>query len=77
MLLQAERNGLSPGDMILKNELAFQYMADINKRVEHIWDVMTSCIVHGFESERILDGGLNLTRRAPDLLKNKQIIKRL
>lgn len=69
MLLQAERNGLSLGDMILKNELAFQNMMVINQRAEHIWDVMTRCMVRGFESEGILDGGLNLTRRAPNLLK--------
>ncbi|MHA2773560.1 L-serine ammonia-lyase [Vibrio harveyi] len=69
MLAQAEKNGMSLGGMILKNEQAFQDMEAINKRAEQIWRVMTRCMERGFETEGILDGGLNVTRRAPNLLK--------
>ncbi|MGR2994630.1 L-serine ammonia-lyase [Vibrio vulnificus] len=69
MLAQAEKNGMSLGGMILKNEQAFQDMETINQRAEQIWRVMTRCMERGFETEGILDGGLNVTRRAPNLLK--------
>ena len=69
MLAQAEKNGMSLGGMILKNEQAFQEMEAINQRAEQIWRVMTRCMERGFETEGILDGGLNVTRRAPNLLK--------
>ncbi|EHY9868095.1 TPA: L-serine ammonia-lyase [Vibrio vulnificus] len=69
MLAQAEKNGMSLGGMILKNEQAFQDMEAINQRAEQIWRVMTRCMERGFETEGILDGGLNVTRRAPNLLK--------
>ncbi|MBO0136854.1 MULTISPECIES: L-serine ammonia-lyase [Vibrio] len=69
MLAQAEKNGMSLGGMILKNEQAFQDMEAINQRAEQIWRVMMRCMERGFETEGILDGGLNVTRRAPNLLK--------
>ncbi|CAK4075497.1 L-serine dehydratase 2 [Vibrio sp. 16] len=69
MLVQAEKNGMSLGGMILQNELAFQDMDAINQRAEQIWRVMTRCMERGFETEGILEGGLNVTRRAPNLLK--------
>ncbi|MDV5169793.1 L-serine ammonia-lyase [Photobacterium rosenbergii] len=72
MLVQAEKNGLSLGSMVLKNELVFQDMRAIEQRVDMIWQVMTDCIERGFETEGILDGGLDVTRRAPSLLKKLQ-----
>ncbi|MGX1926708.1 L-serine ammonia-lyase [Vibrio sp. NH-7] len=69
MLVQAEKNGMSLGGMILQNEQAFQDMDAINQRAEQIWRVMIRCMERGFETEGILEGGLNVTRRAPNLLK--------
>ncbi|MDC5853870.1 L-serine ammonia-lyase [Vibrio europaeus] len=69
MLAQAEKNGMSLGGMIVHNEQAFQGMDAINQRAEQIWRVMTRCMERGFETEGILAGGLNVTRRAPNLLK--------
>lgn len=69
MLAQAENNGLSLGSMILRNETAFQDMEAIERKADHIWRVMLGCMERGFETEGILDGGLNVTRRAPNLLK--------
>ncbi|GAL13318.1 L-serine dehydratase [Vibrio astriarenae] len=69
MLAQAEKNGLSLGGMILRNELAFQDQDAIDQKAEQIWTVMTKCMERGFGTEGILDGGLNVTRRAPNLLK--------
>ncbi|MFA0083586.1 L-serine ammonia-lyase [Vibrio breoganii] len=69
MLAQAEKNGLSLGGMVLRNELAFQDTDAINAKADQIWKVMRLCMERGFETEGILDGGLNVTRRAPNLLK--------
>ncbi|MEZ8639269.1 L-serine ammonia-lyase [Vibrio splendidus] len=69
MLRKAEDSGMSLGGMILKNEAAFQGDDVISEKADQIWRVMTRCMEHGFETEGILDGGLNVTRRAPNLLK--------
>ncbi|GAA5645035.1 MULTISPECIES: L-serine ammonia-lyase [Vibrio] len=69
MLELAEQNGLSLGGMVLRNELAFQDMDTIDQKAEQIWRVMSRCMERGFETEGILEGGLNVTRRAPNLLK--------
>ncbi len=55
--------------MILRNELAFQDMATIDAKADQIWQVMSQCMERGFATEGILEGGLNVTRRAPSLLK--------
>ncbi|EGR2299243.1 L-serine ammonia-lyase [Vibrio parahaemolyticus] len=69
MLEKAEKNGLSLGGMILQNELAFREQEEIDQRTEQIWKVMSLCMQRGFDTEGILEGGLNVTRRAPNLLK--------
>ena len=69
MLKQAEDNGMSLGGMILKNESAFQDADAIAEKADQIWRVMSRCMERGFETEGILDGGLNVIRRAPNLLK--------
>ncbi|MEZ9765231.1 L-serine ammonia-lyase [Vibrio splendidus] len=69
MLRKAEESGMSLGGMILKNEAAFQGDGVISEKADQIWRVMTRCMERGFETEGILDGGLNVTRRAPNLLK--------
>jgi L-serine dehydratase len=69
MLALAEKNGMSLGGLVLRNELSFKDIADIDVKTEQIWRVMTRCMERGFETEGILDGGLNVTRRAPNLLK--------
>ncbi|WP_454442352.1 L-serine ammonia-lyase [Vibrio bathopelagicus] len=69
MLEQAEENGMSLGGMILKNESTFQDADAIAEKADQIWRVMSRCMERGFETEGILDGGLNVTRRAPNLLK--------
>ncbi|MGI2954581.1 L-serine ammonia-lyase [Vibrio alginolyticus] len=69
MLEKAETNGFSLGGMTLQNELAFRSDEEINQRAEQIWKVMSLCMQRGFDTEGILEGGLNVTRRAPNLLK--------
>lgn len=69
MLEMAEKNGLSLGGMILQNEQNFFNQDEITSKAEQIWKVMSLCMQRGFETEGILEGGLDVTRRAPNLLK--------
>lgn len=70
LLQQAENTGRCLGGLVLKNELAYRSEEQIDQKAEQIWKVMTHCVERGLETEGILDGGLNVTRRAPALLKN-------
>lgn len=69
MLQQADNSGMSLGGMIIKNEAEFEGADIISEKADQIWRVMSRCMERGFETEGILDGGLNVTRRAPNLLK--------
>ncbi len=69
MLAQADDNGMSLGGLVLRNELAFNDKQTIDNKAEQIWKVMSLCMQRGFDTEGILDGGLNVVRRAPNLLK--------
>ena len=70
LLKQAQDNGYSLDQLVLRNELAFHDQENINAQAERIWKVMSSCIDKGLQTEGILEGGLNVTRRAPALLKS-------
>ncbi|MBU2896215.1 L-serine ammonia-lyase [Vibrio hepatarius] len=69
MLEMAEKKGLSLGGMILQNEVCFFDTKEIDQKADQIWKVMSLCMERGFETEGILEGGLEVTRRAPNLLK--------
>lgn len=69
LLNDAETNGLSLAALVLRNEVCFQPMDDIERRADQIWKVMQLCMQRGFDTEGILEGGLNVTRRAPNLQK--------
>ncbi|NOH95684.1 L-serine ammonia-lyase [Vibrio sp. 99-70-13A1] len=68
-LTSAEKQGLSLGSLVLRNEVSFQDMEAIDQKTEKIWKVMSLCMQRGFDTEGILEGGLEVTRRAPALLK--------
>lgn len=69
LLELSEQQGLSLGGLILRNEVSFQDMDVIDQKADQIWKVMYLCMQRGFDTEGILDGGLEVTRRAPALLK--------
>ncbi|MZI92844.1 L-serine ammonia-lyase [Vibrio sp. CAIM 722] len=69
LLKLAELNGLSLSGLVLRNELTLRDMAEIDQKVDLIWQVMQQCMEKGFNQEGVLEGGLSVTRRAPALLK--------
>lgn len=66
----AEQEGLCIGSVILKNELHYRTQQEIDAKSNQIWTVMNLCLERGLKTEGILEGGLNLLRRAPALLKS-------
>ena len=69
ILATSEREGISLGTLILRNELAFRSQHEIDRKTDLIWSVMSQCMQRGFATEGILEGGLHVVRRAPALLK--------
>ncbi|HIP76828.1 MAG TPA: L-serine ammonia-lyase, partial [Psychromonas hadalis] len=70
MLNIAEKNGLCIGSLVLENEKAFRSQKEIDEKTDQIWKVIQLGLKRGMESEGILEGGLELRRRAPSLLKS-------
>jgi L-serine dehydratase len=69
LLNKADQLGLSIGGLVQKNEQAFRSQEEIDLKTDQIWKVMCLCLQRGLKTEGILDGGLNVVRRAPALLK--------
>lgn len=70
MLLKlADQHGYSIGTLVLENERHHITQSEIEDKANKIWRVMHQCMEQGFSTEGILEGGLNVTRRAPQLLK--------
>lgn len=69
LLTQADQNGMSIGGLVLKNELSFCSEQQLDETTTKIWKVITLCLERGLQTEGILEGGLQVTRRAPALFK--------
>lgn len=69
LLTLSEKEGISLGVMIQRNELAFRTQQAFDAKTLQVWEVMTNCMEQGFETEGVLEGGLHVVRRAPALLK--------
>ncbi|WP_372882285.1 L-serine ammonia-lyase [Psychromonas sp.] len=72
LLAKAEKNGLSIGGLMRKNELKIRSQAEFDQKTEQLWKVISLCLQRGLQSEGVLEGGLNVVRRAPALLKTLQ-----
>lgn len=59
--------------VVLKNELAFRNETETRKGLLNIWNVMQESIFKGCQTEGVLPGGLNVSRRAAKL--NQSLLK--
>lgn len=66
---QCTEHGLSISTLMRKNENTWRSDAEIDARLDRLWDVMKGCVKRGCEREGILPGGLRVRRRAPALLR--------
>ncbi len=64
MLDVSAKSGLSIADMQMANERQHYSEAEINRRLDHIWQAMKACIDRGLTQDGTLPGGLNVKRRA-------------
>ncbi len=72
LLKYCEDNQLKIKDIMYANEKCLRSESEIRSRLLHIATVMRECIDKGCQSPGILPGGLNIKRRAPEILKKMQ-----
>ncbi|TBT83964.1 L-serine ammonia-lyase [Propioniciclava sinopodophylli] len=67
------RENLSISEVMLANEAAWRPEAETRARLLEIWRVMQECVRNGsHRTEEVLPGGLNVRRRAPEMLRRLQ-----
>ena len=64
-----KKSKLSIHEITLKNELENIDKTSLRKKILDIWAVMDECIENGIIAEGILDGGLNVKRRASKIYR--------
>jgi len=67
LLQLAADNGLSIADLVLQNEIRWRDPADVERRIDAIWQAMRTCIERGLRAEGVLPGPMAVVRRAPKL----------
>ena len=67
------KTGLSISEVVMENENAWRTEEKTKEGLLNIWNVMKECLYKGCHSEGILQGGLNVKRRAA--LVNKKLLK--
>ncbi|ODA67701.1 L-serine dehydratase TdcG [Methyloligella halotolerans] len=72
MLDMARDSGLSISEMKRRNEIARRSEPELNEGAARIWKAMSDCIDRGLTSGGVLPGGLNVPRRAPEMLRQMQ-----
>lgn len=64
LLAQCAAAGLGVAAVVRANEEAMRPRAELDARLDEIWEAMDACITAGLAGEGILPGGLNVPRRA-------------
>ncbi|MEL6283397.1 MAG: L-serine ammonia-lyase [Pseudomonadota bacterium] len=64
MLEMGKRTGLSVAEMKRANELTRLSSAELDAKLDQVWQAMSDCIERGLSSEGVLPGGLQVRRRA-------------
>ena len=67
LLAQGEATGLTLGDVVLANELAWRPAGETDAFLDDVRAAMHACIARGCRTGGILPGGLKVRRRAQDL----------
>jgi L-serine dehydratase len=70
LLTYCKELNLSISDVVLENEKSIRSIETIDFELQRIWNTMLECMYIGCHTEGNLPGGLNVRRRANDILKN-------
>ena len=73
LLEYSKDNNLKISDIMLENEKAWRNEKEIKTKILSLWSVMQECIQNGINTNGVLPGGLNVSRRAYGL--HQQLIK--
>ncbi|MCU7817595.1 MAG: hypothetical protein KZQ57_01675 [gamma proteobacterium symbiont of Lucinoma myriamae] len=73
MLQMAKENHISIAQMKQINELEHLAESVLFEGMDKIWQAMQICLEKGLQSEGILPGGLDVSRRAKDLYRKRQL----
>lgn len=72
-LLEIGENEHLPIHLImLSNEVAWKSVREVRDGIWRIWKVMQECTCRGLETKGVLPGGLNVRKRAPELVRKLQ-----
>ena len=69
LLQLADKAGLSIARLVYENERQWRSEEEIDTRVAELWTAMQACIERGLETEGVLPGKIQVTRRAPKLYR--------
>ena len=73
LLHWCRKTGLMIHEVVLENEGMWREEKEIKKQLSEIWTVMKECVFRGCQTDGILPGGLQVSRRASAL--NKKLLK--
>ncbi|NGX47283.1 MAG: L-serine dehydratase 1, partial [Chlamydiae bacterium] len=69
LLAHCNRENKTIAELMLENEKNWRSEEEIRRGILRIWEVMQDSVNRGCNNEGILPGGLEVKRRAPDLLR--------
>jgi len=67
LLHLAQQHGKSIAQLVYENETHWRSPQEVDARMSRIWAAMQSCIERGLNTDGVLPGGIDVTRRAPKL----------
>ena len=70
LLTLCRQQNLSIAEIIWANEQLWRSPAQIRQQLARLWAVMQDCVQRGCQQEGILPGGLQVSRRAPQLYQS-------
>ena len=70
LLMKCREHGLSVAQLMWANEQAWRSPEEIRSGLLRIWSVMQACIQRGIETDGVLEGGMKVRRRAPELYRS-------
>ena len=70
LLRQCKTHGLTVAQLMWANEQAWRSPEEIRSQLLRIWSVMQACIQRGITTDGVLEGGMKVRRRAPELYRS-------
>ena len=69
LLSMCTRDGVTIEELVDRNECVGRTPEQIAFQLDHLWNVMSDCIVKGCQAKGILPGSLRIPRRSPEIFQ--------